>query len=71
MLFLDWLFLLFGVGLTLVCAKRGFILTLLKFFKVLLSTLVAHLLGGKIGAVIASLLEKYFHPCLRIALTKL
>lgn len=62
MLFLDWLFLLFGIGLILICAKRGFILTLLKFFKVLLSTLVAHLLGGKVGAAIG---EKLLYPAIR------
>ena len=37
----DILFLAFGVGTIAVCAKRGFFLSLLKFFKVLLSVVAA------------------------------
>jgi hypothetical protein len=62
MLFIDWLFLAFGISLIVICAKRGFILTLLKFFKLLLSALVAHLLGGAVGAFIG---DKFLNPIIR------
>ena len=62
MLFLDWLFLLFGIAMIAICVKRGFLLTLLKFFKVMLSVLVANLLGSKVGAGIG---EKFINPAIR------
>ena len=58
----DWIFLGFGISLTLICAKRGFLLTLLKFSKMILSVLAASLLGSKIGAFFG---EKFFNPIIR------
>ena len=58
----DWIFLGFGIALTIVCAKRGFLLTLLKFFKMILSVLLASLLGSKIGVLLD---EKIFNPIIR------
>lgn len=52
MLFIDWLFLAFGIALIVICAKRGFLLTLLKFFKMLLSALAAHWFGGAVGSFV-------------------
>ncbi len=62
MLFMDWLFLGFGIALIVICAKRGFLLTLLKFFKMILSVLIASLLGGSVGSFLG---EKFFNPIIR------
>ena len=62
MLFMDWLFLGFGIALIVICAKRGFLLTLLKFFKMILSVLAASLLGGSVGSFLG---EKIFNPIIR------
>lgn len=51
-LFMDWLFLVFGGTLIFICAKRGLLLTFLKFFKMLLSVIAARLWGGAFGAFI-------------------
>ncbi len=59
MLFMDWIFLAFGIALIVNCAKRGFLLTLLKFFKMLLATLAANWFGGSIGAFVG---EKILNP---------
>ena len=58
----DWIFLGFGIALTIICAKRGFLLTLLKFSKMILSVLAASLLGSKIGALLG---DKFFNPIIR------
>jgi len=62
MFFVDWLFLAFGIALIVICAKRGFLLTLLNFFKMLLSALVAHLMGSAVGAFIG---ERFLNPIIR------
>ncbi len=51
-LFMDWLFLAFGGVLIFICAKRGLLLTFLKFFKMLLSVIAARFWGGAFGAFI-------------------
>lgn len=58
----DWLFLGFGISIIAICAKRGFLLTLLKFFKMILSVLAASLLGSKVGVLFG---EKIFNPIIR------
>ena len=45
-LFVDFLFLAFGITLTVICIKRGLILSLIKFSKMMLSALAATLWGG-------------------------
>ena len=50
--FIDFLFLGFGIALTVICAKRGLLLSLIKFLKVILSAVVANLLGGAVASFI-------------------
>ena len=52
MTFIDFLFLGFGIALTVICAKRGLILTLIKFLKLILSVVMANLLGGAVASFI-------------------
>ena len=54
-LFLDVLFLVFGVGLVAICVKRGLILTLIKFLKMTFSVAIANLLGGTVGTLIGEM----------------
>ena len=46
----DILFLIIAVVITLVCAKKGFIKSVISFFKTILSFVLAYLLGGRFGA---------------------
>ena len=46
---LDILFVAVGVLIIVICAKRGFFLTLLKFFKLFLAFGAAYLWGGAFG----------------------
>ena len=45
----DVLFLLVGVGLVLVCAKRGFLKSAIHFLKTILAFVFAYLFGSKLG----------------------
>lgn len=45
----DILFLVVGVGLVLVCAKRGFLKSAIHFLKTVLAFVFAYLFGGKLG----------------------
>ncbi|MBE6634109.1 MAG: hypothetical protein E7620_07210 [Ruminococcaceae bacterium] len=60
----DGLFLLFGIITIIVCAKRGFILTLLKFFKLILSVAAAYLWGDALGSFLG---EKFLNQPIRDA----
>lgn len=61
-LVLDVLFLGFGISLILMCAKRGLILTLLKFFKMILSIVAARAFGGAFGTFVG---EKFLNAPIR------
>lgn len=60
----DGLFLLFGIITIVICAKRGFILTLLKFCKLILSVVAAYLWGDALGSFLG---EKFFNQPIRDA----
>ena len=64
---LDLLFLAFGVTLIVICAKRGLILSLIKFFKMLLSVLAANLWGGLFGNFVG---EKFLNTPIRNSVYK-
>ena len=51
--FLDFLFLAVGAALIFICAKRGLILTLIRFFKLLLSVGAAYLFGDELALFIS------------------
>lgn len=52
-LFADLLFLVVGIGLILVCAKRGLIKSAIHFCKTLLAFVFAYLFGSKLGQFIS------------------
>ena len=58
----DLLFLLFGAVTVFIFAKRGFFLSLLKFFKLLLSFIAAYLWGNFFGNFLS---EKVFYTPIR------
>ncbi len=58
----DGAFLLFGLITIIVCAKRGFFLTLLKFFKMILSVLAAYFWGGAVATFLG---EKFLNASIR------
>ena len=60
--FVDLLFLAFGISLVVICAKRGLILTVIKFFKMLLSLLAARLWGGAAAVFVG---EKFLNAPIR------
>ena len=45
----DVVFLLIGVGLILACAKRGFLRSVIHFFKTLLAFVAAYFFGSRLG----------------------
>lgn len=51
---LDALFVIIGVSLVLIYANRGFIKSILSFFKTILAFVAAYLLGGKLATLICS-----------------
>ena len=53
--FVDLLFLAFGVSLIVICAKRGLILSVIKFFKMLLSVMSAQLWGGAVAGFVGEM----------------
>ena len=65
--FLDFLFLAFGAALIFICAKRGLILTLIKFFKLFLSMGAAYLWGGALARFIS---EKMLYSPIRNSIYK-
>ena len=58
----DAAFLLFGIITISVCAKRGFFLTLLKFFKMTFSVVAAYFWGDAFGVFIG---EKFLNATIR------
>lgn len=48
----DILFLVVGVGLVLVCAKRGFLKSAIHFLKTILAFVFAYLFGSKLGQLL-------------------
>lgn len=65
--FVDLLFVAFGISLIVICAKRGLILTLIKFFKMLISAIAAHLWGGAFGRFVG---EKFLDVPIRNSVYK-
>ena len=59
---LDILFVAVGVLIIVICAKRGFFLTLLKFFKLFLAFGAAYLWGGAFGNFLG---EKFLNAPIR------
>lgn len=59
---LDILFVAVGVLIIVICAKRGFFLTLLKFFKLFLAFGAAYLWGGAFGSFLG---EKFLNAPIR------
>ena len=58
----DWLFVAFGIALIVICAKRGLILTLIKFFKMLLSAIAAYFWGGSFAKFVG---DKFLNAPIR------
>lgn len=65
--FVDLLFVAFGISLIVICAKRGFILSLIKFFKMLISAIAAYLWGGVFGRFVG---EKILNTPIRNSVYK-
>ena len=61
----DYLFLGFGVALTVICAKRGLLLSLIKFFRLILSAVAAHTWGGAFAAFVG---EKFLNAPIRASI---
>ena len=58
----DLLFLGFGVVLTVICAKRGLLLSLIRFLRLILSALAAYLWGGHFATFVG---EKILNGTIR------
>ena len=65
--FVDYLFLGFGIALVVICAKRGLLLTLVKFSKLILSALAAQLWGGAFATFVG---EKFLNAPIRASIYK-
>ena len=63
--FIDYLFLGFGVALVVICAKRGLLLTLIKFLKLTLSAIAAHFWGGAFATFVG---EKFLNAPIRASI---
>lgn len=58
----DGIFLLIGILLVIIGAKRGFFLSVLKLFRMIIAVAMAYWFGGKLGAVLG---DKVFFKVVR------
>ena len=59
---LDGIFVVVGILIVVLCAKRGFFKTLMGFLRLLLAIAAAYLFGGKVAAFLA---EKFMAALLQ------